>query len=172
VPAWDALKAFVQFGIRAPKSPVSATDPSVVAGQALFRAANCQQCHSGPQWTSSRVRFTPPPSAAAVVNGQLIGELRSVGTFDPAALNEVRQNGAPPLGANGFTPPSLLSLHAFPQSFFHNGSASSLDEVMSNVVHRSAGTAGVDTLTSAQDRAFIVQFLLSIDANTPPVPGF
>jgi YVTN family beta-propeller protein len=170
VPAWDALKAFVQFGIRAPKSPASATDPNVVSGQALFRAANCQQCHGGPQWTTSRVRFTPPPPAGAVVNGQLIGELRNVGTFNPAALNEVRQNGSPSLGADGFAPPSLLSLHAFPQTFFHNGSASSLDEVLTNVQHRSAGTGGVDTLTSATDRAFIVQFLLSIDAGTPPVP--
>jgi mono/diheme cytochrome c family protein len=59
--AWDALKTFMQFGIRSPISPVSKTEPDVIAGGALFRAANCQQCHGGPQWTSSRVRYTPPP---------------------------------------------------------------------------------------------------------------
>ena len=84
--------------------------------------------------------------------------------------NEIRQNAAPPLGADGFVPPSLLSIHAFPQTFFHNGAAISLDEVMNNVTHRSAGTGGVDTLSAAADRAKVVQFLLSIDAATPPIP--
>jgi hypothetical protein len=82
----------------------------------------------------------------------------------------VRQNGAPPLGANGFVPPSLLSIHAFPQTFFHNGAAASLAEVLNNVQHRSAGTGGVDTLTNAADRAKIERFLLSIDAATTPIP--
>jgi hypothetical protein len=168
---WDAIKAYVQFGIRAPISPFSKTDPDVIAGRALFTAANCQQCHGGAQWTTAKIRFTPPPTAGLVnAGGELFGELRSVGTFNPASLNEVRQNGAAPLGANGFTPPSLLSLFAFPQTFFHNGSANSLDEVMNNVTHRSAGTSGVDILTNASDRAKIVSFIKSIDAATVPIP--
>jgi cytochrome c peroxidase len=169
--AWDAIKAFEQFGIRPPISPVSKTDPDVVAGRALFIAANCQQCHGGPQWTSSRVRFTPPPDASQVdAQGEVISELRNVGTFNPAFLNEVNTNGAPSIGANGFAPPSLLSLFAFPQTFFHNGAAVSLDQVMDNVIHRSAGTGGVDTLTSAADRAKVVKFIQSIDAATAPIP--
>jgi hypothetical protein len=171
VPAWDAIKAYVQFGIRAPISPVSKTDPDVIAGRALFTAANCQQCHGGPQWTTARIRYTPPPTAGLVnAGGELIGELRSVGTFNAAALNEVRQNGAPPLGANGFVPPSLLSLFAFPQTFFHSGAAASLTEVLDNVQHRSAGTSGVDTLSSASDRSKVAVFLQSIDAATVPIP--
>jgi len=171
VGAWDAIKAFEQFGIRAPISPASKTDPDVISGRALFIAANCQQCHGGPQWTSSRVRFTPPPAAALVVNGQLAGELRKVGTFDPTSLNEVRQNGStPPLGNDGFTPPSLLSIFAFQNSFFHNGAQGSLDQVMLNVAHRSAGTSGVDILTNPSDRARVVKFLGSIDAASAPIP--
>jgi YVTN family beta-propeller protein len=171
VGAWDALKAYVQFGIRSPLSPVSKTEPQVIAGRALFIAANCQQCHGGAQWTSSRVRFTPPPSAGIVnVNGEIIGELRKVGTFDPAAFNEVRANGAAPLGANGYNPPSLLSVLLNRDSFFHNGAARSLDEVLQNVTHRAAGTGGVDTLTNAADRAAVVRFLQSIDAASVPIP--
>lgn len=169
--AWDAIEAFIQFGIRPPISPVGKNDPDVIAGEALFRSANCQQCHGGSQWTVSKVRFTPPPDAALVnAGGEIFSELRNVGTFDPTFLNEVRQNGAPPLGANGFVPPSLLSLFAFPQTFFHNGRARSLDEVMLNVMHRSSGTGGVDTLTSAADRAKLVKFIRSIDVSTPPIP--
>jgi len=172
VGGWDAIKAFVQFGIRGPISPFSKTDADVVAGRALFIAANCQQCHGGPQWTTAKVRFTPPPAAGQfnAATGEITGELRQVGTFNPAALNEVRQNGAPPLGANGFVPPSLLSIFAFPQTFFHNGAALSLDEVLDNVTHRSAGTAGVDTLSSAADRAKVVAFLNTIDSNSAPIP--
>jgi cytochrome c peroxidase len=171
--AWDAIKAFEQFGIRSPISPVSKTDPDVVTGRALFSAANCQQCHGGPQWTSSRVRYTPPPGPGLVdVNGQLKDELRKVGTFDPNVFvkNEVRQNAGAPLGTDGFAPASLLSVFAYPQTFFHNGAALSLDQVLENVTHRSAGTSGLDTLTSAADRANVVKFLLSIDEATLTFP--
>jgi YVTN family beta-propeller protein len=169
---WDAIKAFVQFGIRAPISPVSKTDPNVVAGRALFIAANCQQCHGGPQWTTAKIRFVPPPASTDfnAATGEITGELRQVGTFDPNALNEVRQNAAAPLGANGFVPPSLLSIFAFPRTFFHNGAAASLAEVMNNVTHRSAGTGGVDILALASDRAKVTAFLRSIDAASAPIP--
>lgn len=170
VGAWDAIRAFQQFGIRAPISPVPASAPDVQAGRALFAAANCQSCHGGAQWTSARLNFVPPPNPAqvAIVAGQISDQLRQVGTFDAGFLNEVRQNGGAPLGAAGFAPATLLSLHAFNDVFLHNGRATSLGEVLDNVAHRSAGTSGVDTLSSAVDRDKLLRFLLSIDASTPP----
>jgi YVTN family beta-propeller protein len=167
--AWDGIEAFVQFGIRPPLSPLQKNDADVRAGRRLFREANCQACHGGSQWTSSRLDFKPPPSAAQIKAGQILDQLRSVGTFDPAAVNEVTTNGVPSVvGVDGFVPPSLLSLFAFPQTFFHNGSAASLEEVMDNVIHRTAGTGGVDVLSSAVERAQLVQFILSIDPQTRP----
>ncbi len=168
VPAWDAIKAYVVSGIRAPISPASKTDPDVVAGRALFIDSNCQACHGGAQWTSSKIRAAAPPDASLLVGAQLIAELRAAGTFDPAVTNEVRATAVAPLGAAGFNPPSLLSLFAFPQTFFHNGSADTLDAVMQNVAHRSAGT-GADRLTSASQRAQLIKFLLSIDRATVPI---
>src|SRR5258706_14475867 len=100
----------------------------------------------GPRPESDLRRRPAPASSMQVV--RFLANLRSVGTFNPASLNEVRQNAAPPLGPNGYVPPSLLSIFAFPQTFFHNGQAISLDEVLNNVTHRSAGTSGVDTLTN------------------------
>ena len=170
VNAWDAIKAYVQFGIRPPISPVSKTEPDVIAGHALFQAANCQQCHGGPQWTSSKVRFPPPPPAAQISNGQLINELRKVGTFNAADSNEKKNTAAPAIGADGFAPRSLLSIFAVPELFFHGGGAATLDDVMLNVTHRSAGTSGVDILSNPADRAKVVRFLQSIDAATPPIP--
>ena len=169
VNAWDAIKAYVQSGIRAPISALSKANPDVVAGQQLFKSANCQLCHGGAQWTSSRVRFTPPPPADQVVNTELINELRQVGTFDSSALNEVRATGTPPLGADGFAPASLLSAFMFSGSHLHNGAANTLDQVLENVEHRSAGT-GVDTLSGANQRKQVVKFILSIDAKTTPIP--
>jgi YVTN family beta-propeller protein len=165
---WDAIKAYIQLGIRPPISPVSKTDPDVIAGEQIFRQNNCQLCHGGRQWTSANINFTPPPDPARIVNTELIDQLRRVGTFDPMARNEVRANAATPLGADGFAPASLLSLFAYPQTFFHNGQVDSLDAVMSNVAHRSAGTK-IDLLGDPEDRRKLIRFLLSIDGDTPPV---
>lgn len=168
--AWDAIKAYIQFGVRAPLAPEDKEDPDVVAGEALFRQANCQSCHGGSQWTTSKIGHTPPPADNLLGNGQLVGQLKKVGTFDATAKNEVRATGAAPLGADGYVPPSLLSISAFPATFFHNGSANSLEQVMENVTHRSAGTNGVDTLSDEYSRKQIVKFLRSIDSTTPPIP--
>jgi CxxC motif-containing protein (DUF1111 family) len=168
VNSWDAIKAFIQVGIRAPISPVAKDDPDVIAGEQFFRQANCQMCHGGPQWTRSRITFTPPPPAGAVVNTELADQLDKVGTFDSTAKNEVRATAAAPLGPDGFVAPSLLSIFAFPQTFFHNGSANDLTEVLNNLAHRSAGT-GVDFLGDADARRKLIKFLQSIDAATPPI---
>jgi cytochrome c peroxidase len=175
----DAIAAYISFGIRAPISPLRrsnvrglALDPEVVSGRALFTAANCQQCHGGPNWTRSRVLFTPPPLGEPIVGGQLVNFLLNVGTFNPAALNEVRGVGTailPANGALGFNIPSLLSVFAS-APYLHNGSAPTLDDVLANVTHRAAGTAGVDTLASAFDRALVVKFVNTIDTKTPIFP--
>jgi uncharacterized protein (TIGR03437 family) len=141
----------------------------VVAGQKLFIQNNCHSCHGTALWTTSRVRYAPPPDPSLIQNTELIGELRQVGTFDPKALNEVRATAAAPLGADGINPPSLLSLFAFPQTFFHGGSATSLDAVLTNATHREAGIGGGDSLADPNARAQLVKFLLSIDGNSAPI---
>ncbi len=171
VGGWDGITAYVQHGIRPPISPAtnaSTTDPDIAAGRQLFTQANCQSCHGTGLWTTSRVRFTPPPDPSLVQNTELIGELRQVGTFNASATNEIRATAAAPLGPDGFNPPSLLSIFAFAQTFFHGGSALSLGDVLTNVAHRSAGT-GTDTLASATAQAQLVKFLNSIDGSTAPI---
>src|SRR5262249_50028972 len=110
VPAWDAIKTYIQRGIRTPISPVSKTDADVVAGRQISIANNCQSCHGTAMWTSGRIRYAAPPDASLIKTGQLLAEIRSVGTFDPKAFNEVNNAGAPAIGSDGFVPPSLLSI--------------------------------------------------------------
>lgn len=175
----DALAAYVALGVRAPISPLRPSnvggnigDPTISAGRALFASANCQGCHGGPNWTRSRVSFTPPPLLEPITAGQLTNFLFNVGTFDPTSFNEVRGVGTSIVTANGalgFNIPSLLSVFAG-APYLHNGSAPLLDDVLANVTHRSAGTGGVDTLTNSADRSTLIKFLKSIDATTPVFP--
>lgn len=169
VNAWDAIVAYEKT-IRAPISPLEKSDdPDIAAGRQLFTQNNCQSCHGGPKWSKSTLGG-PITDLGQVKNGEIFAQLTNVGTFDPKAKNEVRATGAAPLGADGFVPPSLISVFAFPP-YFHNGAASSLDEALGDkfIAHRSAGTGGVDGLTNPADRAKLVKFLLSIDANTAPI---
>ena len=170
VGAWDALKAYVQFGIRAADLAGVQDRSRCDRRPSAFIAANCQQCHGGAQWTTSQIRYTPPPDASQIAGGQIVAELRNVGTFDPAAsLTSSPECCDSALGAAGFVPPSLLSIYAFPQTFLHNGAVGSLGEVLENVTHRSSGTGGTDILSNPSDRAKLEKFLLSIDAATPPI---
>ena len=170
----DAMALYVARGVRSPISPLASAhghgdgEEGVKRGRKLFEKANCASCHGGGGWASSRRDFPPPPAATAIVNTQLVRFIHQVGTFDSTAANELRANGALALGAAGFNPPSLLGDFAL-GPFLHNGSALTLDQVMENVTHRSAGSGGVDPLSSASDRRKLVKFLESIDASTDPV---
>jgi YVTN family beta-propeller protein len=164
---YDLMTEWVAKRIRTPISPLDDDEDDVEKGRRLFQRANCTACHGGGGWASGRRNFTPPPDAGQISNGQLLAFLHRVGTFDPTAANEVRANGAPALGADGFNPPSLLGAHGM-GPYLHNGSALSLAEVMKSVEHRSAGTGGVDKLSKRRDRERLVAFLNSIDADTRP----
>jgi YVTN family beta-propeller protein len=174
----DDMALWVARGVRTPQSPFAQArehgddddhdDRLVERGRKLFASARCASCHGGPGWSVGRRNFTPPPDPSILKGPQVIGALRSVGTFDPAAANEVRDVLSPAaLGADGFVPPSLLGAHAFPP-YLHNGSAPTVLAVLDLVPHRSAGTGGVDMLTGAKDREALARFVESIDASTKP----
>lgn len=169
VPAWTAIVEYIKT-IRAPISPLrESTDPEIAEGRQIFINNNCQVCHGGPRWSISSIPG-PVTDLTQIAGGQIVDQLENVGTFNPADVNEVRANGKPPLGEAGFVPPSLLSVFAFPP-YFHNGSAASMDDVLSDrfIAHRSAGTGGIDGLSNPDDRRKLIKFILSIDATTEPI---
>ena len=130
-------------------------------------------CHGGGGWSVARRDYAPPPIASDIVAGQVFRKLRPVGTFNGANQNEVRQNGAAPLGADGFAPPSLLGAWAL-GPLLHNGSVITIDGILDNVQHRRAGLRpfGDDPLNDANNRRALIKFLKSIDAATPPFTSF
>ena len=170
----DDMALWVARGVRTPLSPFADDDDHdneklVKKGRKLFTAARCASCHGGAGWSVGRRTFAPPPDAALLKGPQVIGALRTVGTFDPTAANEVRDVLSPPaLGADGYVPPSLLGAHAFPP-YLHNGSAPTVLALLDLVPHRSAGTGGVDMLGDRDDREALARFVESIDASTKPV---
>jgi len=168
----DAIALYAALGIRTPISPYRGIDPNspqgrmLAYGRTMFDRAGCATCHAGRGWTSAR-RFLPlPVPASEIVRAQVLRYLRDVGTFDATARNEIRATGLAPLGADGYVPASLLGGFGM-GPYLHNGSALTLDNVLENVKHRSAGNRGTDILQDARDRQALVEFLKSIDVNTP-----
>jgi hypothetical protein len=176
----DALELYQAVGIRSRIAPDIA-NAELQAGAQLFVRAGCDQCHAGRQWTTSIRDFVPPPTADFQANQiqdtQLLRFLKNVGTFDPTDFNEVRANanvnGQVPgaRGAAGINPPSLLSLFAT-APYLHSGEAQTLEQVLDNVAHRTAGsrTPTQDVLASPQQRALLVRFLKAIDLGIGFIP--
>ena len=173
----DAIATYLAVGVRAPISPIPSHTLGALVGRAVFEVQGCQNCHGGKNWTISQLDYTPPPIADEVVDAQLVRFLCRVGTFDPGLFadnvsNEIRANNAANVqarGVLGFNVPSLISVFAS-APYLHSGAAASLDDVVGNVTHRTAGRADhADILTSPLLRRFLVQFLKSIDRDTPPI---
>jgi len=173
---FDAIATYLAVGVRAPISPLSSSPLSVRAGREVFAVAGCQNCHGGPNWTISKLDYTPPAVATDVVDAQLVRFLCRVGTFDPGLFtdnvsHEIRANTAANTqarGALGFNVPSLISVFAS-APYLHDGAAASLEDVLENPIHRQAGNpGGVDLLSIRFFRQLLAEFLKSIDKSTKP----
>ena len=173
----DAIATYLALGVRAPISPVPSHNVGAQLGRVIFEAQGCQNCHGGKNWTISALDYTPPPVATDIVDAQLVRFLCRVGTFDPALFtdnvsNEIRANAAANTqarGVLGFNVPSLISVFAS-APYLHSGAAASLDDVLGNVTHRTAGRADhMDLLGVPAFRRLLVQFVRSIDRDTPPI---
>ncbi|HWQ13398.1 MAG TPA: YncE family protein [Roseiflexaceae bacterium] len=127
----------------------------------------------------------PPPPGVTPVGAQYLNRfLRNIGSFglgtpaNPIGGNigaaEGSAAGQAALGADhnadgkgvGYNVPSLLGIWSLPP-YYHNGACETLECVLSNVTHRTARGTRPDVLVSQADRARVVAFLRSLDADTP-----
>ena len=176
-PQLDALTFYVATGVKTPISPLSSEPTTtslgqqIVAGRALFQSANCATCHGGAGWASGRMtRLVAPPRIGTDATVAVLQDiLRDVGTFNIAALNEIKANGTTAAGVLGYNPPSLLGTFAL-APYLHNGSAQTLEDVMKLKTHRTKGLAPgqADPFDDPTNLGYIVRFLESIDTATVP----
>jgi DNA-binding beta-propeller fold protein YncE len=146
----DALAKYVLQGIRVPNAPENLDLSIVTRGRQVFSNAGCQACHGGEHWTVSHLPGVPGTLAP---NNELevVSSLIDVGTISPGDV----------LGAKGFDVPTLMGL-GFSAPYLHDGSASNLDALFTNIKH-------VGQTLSLEDRADLIAFLKNLDAKTTPI---
>jgi mono/diheme cytochrome c family protein len=132
------LQAY-QLSLAAPAPPAGSFDAAAAArGQALFAgAAKCATCHSGPEFTDANTRLHPPSDS--------MGEPEPGGAPSYASRSATKQYRTAPLKGVWQHPP-----------YFHNGSAATLDAVVST--YNTRMSLGLN----ANQRADLVQYLKSL----------
>jgi len=137
-PKLPGLQAY-QLTLAAPAPPAGSFDPAAASrGQALFAGkASCSTCHSGPELTDANIRLHPASDA--------MGEPEPAGVPSYASRSATKQYRTAPLRG--------VWQHA---PYFHNGSAATLDDVVSTYnTRRSLGL-------SPAEQADLVQYLKSL----------
>jgi len=132
------LQAY-QLSLPAPAPPPGSFDAAAASrGQALFNgAAKCATCHSGSEFTDANTRLHPPSDS--------MGEPEPSGVPSYASRSATKQYRTAPLKG--------VWQHA---PYFHNGSAATLEAVVSTYNTRLA--LGLD----ASQQADLVQYLKSL----------
>jgi mono/diheme cytochrome c family protein len=132
------LQAY-QLSIPAPAAPAGSFDAAAAArGQVLFAGtAKCATCHTGPEFTDANTRLHPPSDS--------MGEPEPAGVPSYASRSATKQYRTAPLKGVWQHPP-----------YFHNGTAATLDAVVSTYNTR------LSLGLSAAQQADLVQYLKSL----------
>lgn len=143
-PALDALSAYVAslttFSVSPHRGAGDTLEKARARGRAVFESAQCFQCHAGPDFTDSAR-----------------GPRHDVGTLKPTSGKRLGET----LG--GLDTPTLRGLWST-APYLHDGSAATLEEVLTNPAHGQAGRL------TAPERADLVTWLLQLDGLEPPAP--
>ncbi len=131
-----ALQAY-QLSIPAPAPPAGSFDPAAAARGKVVFDATCASCHSGPEFTDANTRLHPVSDS--------MGEPEPSGVPSYASRSATKMYRTAPLKGVWQHPP-----------YFHNGTAATLEDVVS--IYNDRRSLG---LTSDQ-RADLVQYLKSL----------
>ncbi len=135
--ALDALAAYVSSLDDFPASPYRNQDGSftddALAGRAIYERLDCSTCHSGTAMTDSAVGVLHEVGTASAESGQRLGESLA-----------------------GFDTPTLRGVWAT-APYLHDGSATTLLEVLENPAHGNAAKLSIE------DRQALVSYLLELE---------
>jgi len=148
---WEAIERYIREGVDVPRRAVAEIDHT--QGRAVFREYGCHGCHSGEWYTDSAM-----PDDPTVENGQIMNALHDVGTLGPRDV----------LRSGGYNTPSLMGV-AQTAPYLHDGSALTLQDVLTNEKHLYAGMQGAKKPLKGVAHENLVMFLLSISEGTLPV---
>lgn len=109
--ALDLMTLWVQIGVRTENAPTTLSSSAVAAGRAVFEALDCDGCHGGDQWTSSRVRwayplFTADPAAGGAKLDARVQQLAGAAVLQAFDLNA---SGSFDDDANGFADTAIVT---------------------------------------------------------------
>jgi YVTN family beta-propeller protein len=184
--ALDAQTLWIFAAVRPLLQPQPGHTGAFSRGRTIFQK-NCASCHGGAKWTKSQIFHRDNPAAVSQAGAPLdpgvlnrANEFRSftcnsltfdyledVGTFDVNNPLEIRDiNGITALGADGFNPPSLLSIR-YHAPYLHRGQAQTLAQVFPLHLLPATGKSITQTLAGqgASPRELLV-FLNAIDGTT------
>jgi YVTN family beta-propeller protein len=186
--ALDVQTLWIWFAVRPLNQPQPSDQSALAAGRAVFEA-NCASCHGGPKWSKSQIFHRDNPAAVSqggppldpgvlnranefrsfTCNELTFDYLEDVGTFDVTDPIEIRDITAiTALGADGFNPPSLLSIR-YHAPYLHRGQAQTLPEVFP--LHKLPNGKTIAQELNAQEEKDLLVFLNAIDGTTDPLPS-
>jgi DNA-binding beta-propeller fold protein YncE/cytochrome c peroxidase len=171
-PLLDALAAYVNEAIPTPVAP-STDSTHTLQGQALaalraqgevvFGQIGCATCHSGPARTDSgggnpTLDLTGPPVSTLTGGGVLLHDVGTCVT-DGATPDVAHEDIAgDPREACAFDTPALRGL-SDSAPYLHDGSATTLDDVLPSMLQASAGTGQQAAVLSAGDEQALVEYM-------------
>ncbi|HEY4118403.1 MAG TPA: hypothetical protein VGM56_11135 [Byssovorax sp.] len=100
---WKNIQDWIQLKVRSPKAPTNVDSQMVADGLKVFKDANCQGCHGGTQWTSSKLFYLPTDGGNTMTNTNEILKTKSWASVVTAATTAGAtwpQSMLPATGAN------------------------------------------------------------------------
>lgn len=152
----DAMAAYVHSLTKVSRSPFRKADGTLsisgAAGEAIFKAMDCQSCHGGREFSDSTIFTLAPPAVGPAVH--------NIGTVKPTSGK--RLNG---VALPGVDTPTLKGVWQT-APYLHDGSAATLEDVFADPA------VAVHFVSSTAQRKQLAQYMREIDEiDAPPAPS-
>jgi cytochrome c peroxidase len=174
-PLLDAIAAYVNYGIAAPVPPSTDATHAIhgdalaslrAQGEAVFAEVGCATCHSGPAKTDSgggnpTLELSGPLVSTLTTGGVLLHDVGTCVTSGPWPDVVHADIEGDPRPSCAFDTPALRGL-TDSAPYFHDGSASTLNDVLPIMLQAAAGPGATPPTLSASDQTALIEYLRSL----------